>query len=304
MTYEETLIVAQKNIKDSLVNGGSLVFEFIPIETRRTEDIINAAIAAFSEKDLRLVRGVSFRVLHLTTVPNNLRYFKNLIILDLSYTNIKILPPWLIEFRKLQRLDLLGTEIKKLPASLKKMDWLLQLDLRHTALSLPNKNIFKHSGYKKKLYSLLYKRLDILQNKINICDWHEVSPGAGEKQFACLNSERQCCHHEWECTNLCGTGCAVDSLSCKLWLCNDAVERLRMMRAEKNKPELRSTARRYYNMRIATDLLCKVLNVPIKLRAGKAESFDKETGDFVNTKIKHWYDGIVLYPRGVYPGRL
>ena len=288
MTYEETLIVAKQNIKDSLSNEGELVFEFLPIESKSAENIIDAAVAAFSEQDLLRVQSVSFRMLQLFTVPNGLRYFKNLVILDLSYTNIKTVPPWIIEFRKLQRLDLLGTQIKKLPPIIKKMDWLRQLDLRHTALSLSRRNPYKHIGFKKKIYSLLYKHLDMLQNRIDLCNWHEAGELAGVKQFACMRSNYQCCKHEWECVNL----------------CEKAVKLLRTMRAAKKRTPLRTTARRYYRMRIVTELLCKLLNIPLKIRTGKAESFDKEAGEFVNVKIKRWYDGIELYPLGVYPGKM
>ncbi|MDR2418396.1 MAG: hypothetical protein LBD79_05025 [Treponema sp.] len=144
------------------------------------------------------------------------------------------------------------------------------------------------SALKQRAYSSMCRVLDLLHKELNVCDWQD-------KQ--CRRPYRQCCQWESVCEHLSDTGCSVESLSCKLWLCDKALAYLKPIAANRAHP-LHKTCVRYLKLRERYEALCRAFDIPLKARCSKAESFDPANTRFINTRIDHWFDNIPTRSQG------
>jgi hypothetical protein len=258
---------------------------------------IEEAVNSFSEQELSKITRLCFCLPALLELPAAFRGLKNLEELDLSYSDIERLPAWIGELRMLKKLRLAGTRIKTLPRSVRRLKSLEELDARFTPFSLPPSSIYLLGALKKALYRRIYRCLDRLQTALDVCGWQEC-----QERRECHRFFRQCCEVEVPCDNLGATGCAVEALSCKLWLCNEALRYLAGVKSDRQNPR-HIQALRYTRARSAAAVLCRLFRLPLKIRASLEDSFNPALHDYINTSIPHWYDGVLLYPNGYFPGR-
>jgi hypothetical protein len=135
---------------------------------------------------------------------------------------------------------------------------------------------------RKRAYSAMCHALDRLHKELDVCGWQDTQ---------CRRPYRQCCQWEHVCEHLGSTGCSVESLSCKLWLCDKAIAYLEPIAAARAHP-LHRTCIRYFKLRERCNALCRIFGIPLKVRCSKAESFDPANTKFVNTRIDHWFDNV------------
>jgi hypothetical protein len=120
---------------------------------------------------------------------------------------------------------------------------------------------------KSGLYDYLCSQLDKFSQGLNICDWHDDIHGK-----ACLRAYDICCHSGGTCSHLNNSGCTVQSLSCKLWLCSLALANL--TRLALGSGSLANKAATYLRVRDKVADLCRHWYLPIKSRCSKEETFD------------------------------
>jgi hypothetical protein len=144
------------------------------------------------------------------------------------------------------------------------------------------------SALKQRAYSSMCRDLDRLHKELNVCGWQDKH---------CRRPYRQCCQWEYVCGHLSEAGCSVESLSCKLWLCEQALAYLKPIATNRVHP-LHKTCVHYLKLRERYEMLCRIFGIPLKARCSKAESFDPANTRFVNTRIDHWFDNISTHSRG------
>jgi hypothetical protein len=113
----------------------------------------------------------------------------------------------------------------------------------------------------------------------------------------CRRNFDHCCGSGKTCEYLGPKGCTADSLSCKFWLCEKAIDYLNTIKSDKKHP-LYNTCLRYLRMRISFDAICHALNIPLKGRASKFDTFDLYNKYRQNTYLERWFDNMYLRPFG------
>jgi len=127
---------------------------------------------------------------------------------------------------------------------------------------------------RKWLYDYFYNKLDTAEKKLDVCGWKEYSG-------VCLRKDRNCCKIPYPNQCLTETGCNCKPLSCKFWLCTAALSRL--ISSKKG--------RRFLIKRRLYSYLCIALNIPLKIRCSKINSFDDKAKEpFVDVSLVDWFD--------------
>ncbi|MDR1836306.1 MAG: hypothetical protein LBQ89_01465 [Treponema sp.] len=126
---------------------------------------------------------------------------------------------------------------------------------------------------RERLYDCIYKSLDKAENKIDVCGWQELDG-------KCLRLDRQCCSIPYPCGELTDKKCGLRALTCKFWLCTAAQARAA------------STwrGRRLLGMRRFYSFWCQALNVPLKVRCSRRDSFDDDAKARFADLAEGWYD--------------
>jgi hypothetical protein len=132
-----------------------------------------------------------------------------------------------------------------------------------------------HHSFKKvreRLYDYYFKQLDKAERALDPCGWQEGK---------CLRLDRQCCTIPYRCQHLTETSCRFKALTCKFWLCSAARARLASTRKGRT---LLAKRRRY-------SFWCQALNIPLKIRCTRLNSFDdKATEPYADVSRADWFD--------------
>ena len=123
------------------------------------------------------------------------------------------------------------------------------------------------------LYDRIYKSLDKAESKIDVCGWHEFGG-------VCLRRDRQCCSIPYPCENLTGNKCGLRALTCKFWLCS----------AARARADYSWRGRRLLGLRRFLSFWCQALNVPLKVRCSKRDSFEDKAGARFADLAEGWFD--------------
>jgi Leucine-rich repeat (LRR) protein len=238
--------------------------------------------------------------------------------LNITDHDSETLPDCIGELQRLEKLVIRGRRLRALPESFGNLTRLEYLDISETNifripdsmvncsyLSLNRKNMKiinkinrisaalsrslpGLSALKQRAYSSMCSVLDRLHKELDVCGWQD-------KQ--CRRPYRQCCQWEYVCAHLGDSGCSVESLPCKLWLCDKAIAYLKPIAANRAHP-LHKTCVRYLKLRERYEAFCRAFDIPLKVRSSKAESFNPANTKFINTYIDHWFDNIPTRSRG------
>jgi hypothetical protein len=144
--------------------------------------------------------------------------------------------------------------------------------------------------FQKWMYSFMYRRLDALQQELDICGWREL---AGE----CRRNAEPCCSSGGICNYLGGSGCMVEALACKMWLCRKSLDYIRLLESDRKHPLHRKCVK-YQRMRRRFDELSRALDIQFKGRASKDDCFNPVHQGYQNTAIDRWFDNIYIRPWG------
>ena len=229
------------------------------------------------------------------TVPDSIGELEELEELVIRGRRLSALPESFGNLSRLEYLDISETNIFRIPDSMvncpylslnrKSMKMINKINRISVALS---KSLPGLSALKQYAYSSMCRVLDRLHKELNVCDWQD-------KQ--CRRPYRQCCQWEYVCKHLGDSGCSVESLSCKLWLCDKALAYLNPIAANRAHP-LHKTCVRYLKLRERYEAFCRAFDIPLKVRSSKVEAFDPANTRFINTYIDHWFDNIPTRSRG------
>lgn len=256
----------------------------------------------------------------ISELPSSLQKLTKLESLELSYTEIKKLPSALTKLSSLQSLDLSGSPLTKLSRSMGNLINLSDFEMGGTSIDILPAGIAKCRLLEVKkngplwlvhfikrivrffsrrfqfvlrfqfwLYSLMFKKLEAMQSLVNPCGWRLLPDGS----YACRRNNYHCCGHNERCGYLGPKGCTTESLSCKLWLCQNALEGLEEIKGNKNHV-LYKPLKKYLRMRIFFENLCHAFNIPLKGRASKFDTFGARQNEKLNIYIDRWYDNILL----------
>lgn len=229
------------------------------------------------------------------TVPDSIGELRGLEKLVIRGRRLSALPESFGNLACLEYLDISETNIFRIPDSMvncpylslnrKNMNIINKINRISAALS---KSLPSLSALKQRAYSSMCRVLDRLHKELNVCGWQDNQ---------CRRPYRQCCQWESVCEHLSDTGCSVESLPCKLWLCDKAIAYLKPIAANRAHP-LHKTCIRYLTLRERYEALCRAFDIPLKARCSKAEAFDPANTKFINTYIDHWFDNIPTRSRG------
>jgi hypothetical protein len=137
------------------------------------------------------------------------------------------------------------------------------------------------------MYSYIYLKLDKLQQKLDVCGWH-----LHRDMYVCRRNFDQCCSTGGVCEYLGPRGCKVESLSCKFWLCEKALEYLYAIKSNVKHP-LYKMCKYYLKQRVFFEEICRALDIPQRGRVSKFETFDVNNKELINTYIDRWFDNIL-----------
>ena len=134
---------------------------------------------------------------------------------------------------------------------------------------------------KRRLYRALCAKLE---------KYHSILDPCG---FKALNSGRcrhgiSCCHSGGTCEYLSDSGCTVHSLSCLLWLCQDAIDYLTQIASAPSEP-LHLQAKAYLNLRPHFVNIAEHY-IPLQQRASENDTFHHSKEDDQLASIPEWYD--------------
>jgi Leucine-rich repeat (LRR) protein len=257
--------------------------------------------------------------------------FSSLKELDLSRSKLRKLPDRICKLSNLESLDLSDTQIEELPKNIGNLKNLTELKFGSEILNLPDsilkcKSLAIHKikhisvihgirrfiscfldgrpfilSLKKKIYQYMYRRLDSLQEKLDVCGWH-MQRGLS----VCRKNHNKCCVGRRECKYLGNNGCRTKSLSCKMWLCKPATEYLEAIQANHKNPLYKACVK-YLQLRNRYNTLCIALNIPMKVWASVYDTLygtynedndDNDASYVLNMYIDRWYDNVLLHPWG------
>jgi hypothetical protein len=285
-------------IEEAAEGEGSLILSpFYGFPGQLETSSLDAALRGAGSARLLRIKKFDVSGSGLTELPASVAEMKNLEILDASYTRLKFLPKTIGALVKLKRLDVSRTGIDGLPRSLGNCRG-LAYSRRHAGIialaARASRRLSERSGLfmelKKALYSLMYRRLDRLQRDLDICGWKE-------KQVSCRRADRQCCSTGGGCEYLGKKGCSVESLACKLWLCQEALAYIEELKSSPNR-FLRKGCLTYLRMRRSCDEICRALDIRFKGRASREDVFNPDCHSYQNTAIDRWYDNLYHRPWG------
>jgi Leucine-rich repeat (LRR) protein len=236
----------------------------------------------------------------ITKLPESIGNLHALKKLDLSSSKILSLPKTIGNLSNLEELDFSNTPVETLPAGMVNLKSLAVNRIKNIKLVRLIQFIVRKLSKKfnfiislqKFAYSYMYRRLDTFQQKLDVCGWHSQ-----RGIFVCRRNSNRCCSAGGTCGYAGPGGCTVDSLSCKFWICEKAMDYLCAIKSDRKHP-LRKTCARYLRMRISFDAICHALDIPLKGRASKFDNFDINNTYRENTDLERWFDNIYLRPFG------
>ncbi|GHU66761.1 hypothetical protein FACS189447_08210 [Spirochaetia bacterium] len=260
-------------------------------------DSLDAAFKAADRDMLLKIKRFNVSGAAIRRLPESVCLMENLEILDASYTGLRSLPKFLCKLKNLKELDISRSEMSRVPPALAKCKG-LAFSRRHAKIIACSSNavrwLFKKLDvfvlFQKWLYSYMYRRLDTLQQELDLCGWRELSG-------ACRRNSEPCCTSGGKCNYLGDKGCKVQALACKMWLCRKSLEYVRLLEADKNHP-LHKKCLQYQRMRRRYDELSRALDIRFKGRASKEDCFNPEHQGYQNTSIDRWYDNLYIRPWG------
>jgi hypothetical protein len=235
----------------------------------------------------------------LETLPRSIGKLQNLEILKANFTELERLPDTIGELVMLRELDVSNTQIALMPDSIvnctslavKRRGLRTAHCLNRIAATLSRNSRF-FPVFQRRIYSYMCNALDRLQKRLDTCGWRLDS-------HLCRRENNQCCHNEYVCQYLDEDGCSVESLCCKLWLCNKALEYLDTIAKDRKHP-LHRTCIVYLKMRDRFDFICWAFDIPRKGRCSKADAFNPNNTEYMNVYTEKWFNNIRIYPRGLF----
>jgi hypothetical protein len=247
---------------------------------------------------LRSLKDITLRALDIEKLPATIGNLAALESLNLSSSDISTLPESFGKLKKLKKLEAEGITI--LPDSIIHCDALGAIKIPYGKLT---RIVWRFAGFlekhsffleiKKRMYMYMFRRLDRLQKKLDVCGWHEK-----RGIHVCRKNHNRCCGGRNTCGYLGADGCQTECLSCKMWFCDSALEYLHRVKADPKHP-LHRLCVKYLRMRIKYDAWCFALRIPLKLWASQFDTFcNQNAKKRINTYIDRWYDNIRLYSWG------
>ncbi|AEF81488.1 leucine Rich Repeat domain protein [Leadbettera azotonutricia ZAS-9] len=289
--------ISAKIVEAAENSGGLILSPFGGFFETFDPGSLDAALKAAGRDELLKIKRFNVSGARIWRLPDSVCLMENLEVLDASYTSLRSLPKSIHKLKNLKELDISRSEISGIPPSLAKCAG-LAFSRRHakaiafsgnTARWLSGKlNVFVL--FQKWIYSYMYRRLDAMQQELDLCGWREL---AG----ACRRNSEPCCTSGGKCGYLGDKGCTEEALACKMWLCRKSLEYMRLLEADKNHP-LHKKCLKYQRMRRKYDELSRALDIRFKGRASKEDCFNPEHHGYQNTTIDHWYDNIYIRPWG------
>jgi hypothetical protein len=259
-------------------------------------DSLDAALKAAGRDRLLKIKRFNVSGVNVRRLPESVCLMENLEALDASYTGLRSLPKCFGKLKNLKELDISRSEMSGVPPSLARCKG-LAFSRRHAGIIAFSSNTAKFFSklnvfvlIQKWIYSYLYRRLDVMQQELDLCGWKEM-------HGACRRNSEPCCSSGDKCNYLGEKGCTVEALACKMWLCGKSLEYARLLEADKNHPQHKKCLK-YQRMRRKYDEISRALNIRFKGRASKEDCFNPAHHGYQNTSIDHWFDNLCIRPWG------